>query len=64
MLNLSCIVIGGGVARHRPALIGQIREKVNLYAVPPAVNVSQVEIVAARLEPEAGARGIYAMMRG
>ena len=63
LLNLSCIVIGGGVARHRPALIGQLREIVSLFAVPPAVKVSRVEVVAAQLEPEAGARGIYAMMR-
>lgn len=62
LLNPSCIVIGGGVARHRPALIGQIREKIELYAVPPAVKVSRVEIAAAQLEPEAGAWGVYALI--
>lgn len=63
LLNPSCMVIGGGVARHRPVLIGQIREKMKHFAVAPVVKVSPVEVVAAQLEPEAGAWGMYAMMR-
>ncbi|NLA04413.1 MAG: ROK family protein [Firmicutes bacterium] len=63
LLNLSCMVIGGGVARHRPGLVGQIEEKVNYFAVPPAVRVTRVKVVAAALEPEAGAWGMYAAMR-
>ncbi len=64
LLNPSCLVIGGGVARHRPALIAALQAKINEIAVPPAVKVSQVEVVAARLEPEAGAWGMYAAMCG
>ena len=62
LLNLSCIVLGGGVVRHRPGLVQQIEEKVNRYAVPPAVKVTGVKMAAAELEPEAGAWGMYAAM--
>ena len=62
LLNPSCIVIGGGFARHRPALLGRIREKIERYAVAPAVKRTPLQVAAAQLEPEAGAWGIYAMM--
>lgn len=62
LLNPSCMVIGGGVARHRPALVGQIREKMKHFAVAPVIKVSPLEVVAAQLEPEAGAWGMHAMM--
>ncbi len=62
LLNPSCLVIGGGVARNRPELIGLIQDKINRIAIAPAVKISRVEVVAARLEPEAGAWGMYAMM--
>ncbi len=62
LLNPSCLVIGGGVARNRPALIGMIQDKINRIAIAPAVRISRVEVVAARLEPEAGAWGMFAMM--
>ena len=52
LLNPSCLVIEE-VARHRPTLIGALQDRINEIAVPPAVKVSQVEVVAARLEPEA-----------
>lgn len=61
LLNPSCIVIGGGVARNRPALIGRIREELERYAVAPAVKTTPLEVAAAQLEPEAGAWGIYVM---
>lgn len=62
LLNPSCLVLGGGVVRHRPALIGQIRDHLHRFAVAPVVRVSPVEITAAQLEPESGAWGMYAMM--
>lgn len=61
LLNPSCIVLGGGVTRHQPALAGRIKEKIERYAVAPAVKISPLEVVAAQLEPEAGVWGIYAM---
>ncbi len=64
LLNPSCLVLGGGVARHRPALVGALQDKINEIAVPPTVCISSVQVVAARLEPEAGAWGMYAMMSG
>lgn len=62
LLNPSCLVIGGGVARNRPGLLEKIRDKINRKAVAPAVNISRVEVVPARLEPDAGAWGMFAMM--
>lgn len=64
LLNPSCLVLGGGVARHRPALVGALQEKINEIAIPPTVRISHVQVVSARLEPEAGAWGMYAMMSG
>ncbi len=62
LLNPTCLVIGGGVARNQPALIGLLQERINKIAVPPAVKITRVEVAAARLEPEAGAWGMFAMM--
>ena len=64
LLNPSCLVLGGGVARHRPFLVEALQQKINDLAIPPTVRISRVKVVAARLEPEAGAWGMYAMMSG
>ncbi len=62
LLNPSCLVIGGGVARNQPALIGMLQNKIEEIAVPPAVKITRVKVEAARLEPDAGAWGMFAMM--
>lgn len=63
LLNPECLVVGGAVARHRPAILELLQSKINELAVPPTVKISRVKVVPAELEPEAGAWGMFAMMR-
>ncbi|HPU00636.1 MAG: ROK family protein [Firmicutes bacterium] len=63
LLNLSCLVIGGGVAQNRSDFIAQLRDIINRAAIAPSVKVTRVEVVPARLGAEAGAWGMFAMMQ-
>ncbi|MBW6462598.1 MAG: ROK family protein [Firmicutes bacterium] len=64
LLNPSCIVVGGGVAAGRPDYMEKVKIHIYSEAIPPSVNITKVELVAADLEPEAGIWGIYALLTG
>jgi len=63
LLNPSCLVIGGGVVARRPELLEQIRHKIFEQAVKPSVEETQLQILPARLEGDAGIWGMYALLR-
>ncbi len=62
LFNPACIVIGGGVAGARPEYLVKIAEIIKKEAIRPSVEITPLEIVAAKLEPEAGVWGMYALL--
>jgi glucokinase len=62
LFNPACIVIGGGVAGARPEYLFKIASIIKKEAIRPSVEVTPLKIVAAKLEPEAGIWGMFALM--
>ena len=62
LLNPSCIVIGGGVVAGQSDYLKQIAEWIRIEAIRPSVEITPLKIVPAKLEPEAGIWGLYAIM--
>ncbi len=64
LLNPSCLVIGGGVAANRNDFFDKVAQKIRKHAIKPSVETTDLAIVTAALEPEAGIWGIYSLMIG
>ncbi len=62
LLNPSCLVIGGGIAANRGDFLRRVTARIKNGAIRPAVEITDLEIVNAALEPEAGAWGMYALL--
>jgi glucokinase len=62
LFNPSCIVIGGGVAANRDDYLEKVSDMIRNEAIKPSVEITGLEIVPAKLEPEAGIWGMYALM--
>lgn len=62
LLNPTCLVIGGGVTGNRPNFLERLREEIFRAAIAPAVLNTPLEVTAAKLEPESGAWGMYALI--
>jgi len=62
LFNPACIVIGGGVAGARPEYLIKIASIIKKEAIRPSVEITPLKIVAAKLEPEAGVWGMFALM--
>lgn len=62
LLNPSCIVIGGGVAGSRPEYLLKVAAIIRNEAIRPSVEITPLKIVAAKLEPEAGVWGMFALL--
>ena len=60
LLNLDCIVIGGGVTKSGDFFINAIEEIMeNNISIP---GMKKVELVKAALEPESGVWGVYSLL--
>lgn len=62
LLNPACIVIGGGVTGARPEYIIEVAAIIRNEAIRPSVEITPLKIVAAKLEPEAGVWGMFALL--
>ncbi len=62
LFNPSCLVIGGGVAGSRPGFLEKVAAQIKAEAIRPAVEITPFKVYAAKLEPEAGIWGMYALL--
>jgi glucokinase len=62
LLNPACLVIGGGVAGARPGYLRKVAAIIRNEAIRPSVEITPLKIVAAKLEPEAGVWGMFALL--
>lgn len=62
LFNPSCLVIGGGVAGNRPDFLKEVKDLIKAEAIRPSVEITPFKIYAAKLEPEAGIWGMYALL--
>ncbi len=62
LFNPACIVVGGGVTGARPEYLLKIASIIKNEAIRPSVEITPLKILAAKLEPEAGVWGMFALL--